>query len=154
MASKRPKAPRPKPGRKRTKSPDSRGSPLEAIRERIDAIDADLHQLINERAQLAQQVGISKHASGHTVDFYRPEREAEILTRVKRDNTGPLPDSDMAHLFREIISCCLALEQPLKGAVGRRRDRGLGRGAFAVDANRSRRAKDVGVVGRSVPDVV
>ena len=45
--------------------------------------------------------------------FYRPEREAEILTRVKRDNTGPLPDSDMAHLFREIISCCLALEQPL-----------------------------------------
>ncbi len=45
--------------------------------------------------------------------FYRPEREAEILTRVKRENTGPLSDSDMAHLFREIISCCLALEQPL-----------------------------------------
>jgi chorismate mutase/prephenate dehydratase len=41
----------------------------------------------------------------------------EILTRVKRENTGPLSDSDMAHLFREIISCCLALEQPLTIAI-------------------------------------
>ena len=48
---------------------------LESIRERIDGIDAELHALINERARLAQQVGISKHSAGHTVDFYRPERE-------------------------------------------------------------------------------
>jgi chorismate mutase/prephenate dehydratase len=45
---------------------------LEQIRARIDDIDAQLHELINQRAQLAKQVGISKHAAGHTVDFYRP----------------------------------------------------------------------------------
>ena len=47
-------------------------SSLANIRERIDAVDGQLHALINERARLAQQVGISKHAAGHTVDFYRP----------------------------------------------------------------------------------
>ena len=51
---------------------------LESIRERIDEIDADLHRLINERAKLAREVGISKHQDGHTVDFYRPEREAQV----------------------------------------------------------------------------
>src|SRR5688572_32498141 len=51
-------------------------TPLESIRRRIDAVDAQLHALINERAGLARQVGISKHVDGHTVDFYRPEREA------------------------------------------------------------------------------
>jgi chorismate mutase / prephenate dehydratase len=45
--------------------------------------------------------------------YYRPEREAQILARIKRENTGPLSDDDMARLFREIISCCLNLEQPL-----------------------------------------
>jgi chorismate mutase/prephenate dehydratase len=117
MASKRSKAPRPKPGRKRPKSPDSRGSPLEAIRERIDAIDADLHQLINERAQLAQQVGISKHASGHTVDFYRPEREAQVLRMAlerNRRHKGPLRDEEILRLYREIMSACLAQQEPLK----------------------------------------
>ena len=43
---------------------------LERIRVRIDDIDAQPHALINQRAELAKQVGISKHAAGHTVDFY------------------------------------------------------------------------------------
>src|SRR5579862_8970738 len=48
---------------------------LEAVRARIDAVDEQIQTLINERARLAQQVGISKAKEGHTVDFYRPERE-------------------------------------------------------------------------------
>jgi chorismate mutase/prephenate dehydratase len=90
---------------------------LEAIRERIDGIDAQLHALINERARLAQQVGISKHASGHTVDFYRPEREAQVLhTALERNRAerGPLRDEEILRLFREIMSACLAQQEPLK----------------------------------------
>jgi len=90
---------------------------LELIRERIDAIDAELHALINERALLAQQVGISKHASGHTVDFYRPEREAQVLRMVLERNKagrGPLRDEEVLRLFREIMSACLAQQEPLK----------------------------------------
>jgi chorismate mutase/prephenate dehydratase len=88
---------------------------LREVRARIDAIDRELARLINERAECAQRVAEIKTAEsgGEAPVFYRPEREAEILKRVKRENEGPLSDDDMAHLFREIISCCLALEQPL-----------------------------------------
>jgi chorismate mutase/prephenate dehydratase len=84
------------------------------IRERIDSIDAGLQELLNERARLAQQVGISKHADGHTVDFYRPEREAEVLRAALRRNKGPLRDEEIVRLFREIMSACLAQQEPLK----------------------------------------
>jgi len=92
---------------------------LESIRERIDGIDAQLHTLINERARLAQQVGISKHAAGHTVDFYRPEREAQVLRMAierNRGERGPLRDEEIVRLFREIMSACLAQQEPLKVA--------------------------------------
>jgi chorismate mutase / prephenate dehydratase len=90
---------------------------LEQIRERIDAIDAGLHALINERALLARQVGISKNASGHVVDFYRPEREAQVLRLALERNQagrGPLRDEEILRLFREIMSACLAQQEPLK----------------------------------------
>jgi chorismate mutase/prephenate dehydratase len=92
---------------------------LESIRERIDEIDAGLHALINERARLAQQVGISKHASGQTVDFYRPERESQVLHMAldrNRAARGPLRDEEILRLFREIMSACLAQQEPLKVA--------------------------------------
>src|ERR1700693_6510088 len=49
------------------------------IRDSIDAIDARIHALLNERARYPQLVGISKSESGKAVDFYRPAREAEVL---------------------------------------------------------------------------
>ncbi len=85
------------------------------VRKRIDEIDQDLARLLNERAACAQRVAEIKSADlgDEAPVFYRPEREAQILKRVRAENTGPLPDDDMARLFREIISCCLSLEQPL-----------------------------------------
>src|ERR1700743_1015624 len=62
---------------------------LAEIRERIDAIDAEVHALLNARARFAQQVGISKSSSGKAVDFYRPEREAEVLRKALARNRGP-----------------------------------------------------------------
>jgi chorismate mutase / prephenate dehydratase len=97
-----------------------RGDKVEAvgsIRKRIDSVDAQLHDLINQRAELARQVGISKHAQGHLVDFYRPEREAEVLRMaLERNRTGTLRDEEILRLFREIMSACLAQEKPLKVA--------------------------------------
>jgi chorismate mutase/prephenate dehydratase len=89
---------------------------LDAVRAQIDAIDEQLHTLLNERARLAQQVGISKTATGATVDFYRPEREAQVLRMVKERNQGPLRTEDLLRLFREIMSACLAQQEPLKVA--------------------------------------
>ncbi|MGO9933253.1 MAG: prephenate dehydratase [Steroidobacteraceae bacterium] len=89
---------------------------LENIRDSIDAIDARIHSLLNERARYAQLVGISKTASGKAVDFYRPEREAEVLRLALKRNQGPLRDDEVVRLFREIMSACLAQQDPLKVA--------------------------------------
>jgi chorismate mutase/prephenate dehydratase len=87
---------------------------LAKIRERINEIDERLQGLINERAKIAQQVGIAKGELSSAVDYYRPEREAEVLRRVLERNEGPMRDEEMLRLFREIMSACLAQQEPLK----------------------------------------
>jgi len=88
---------------------------LTAIRARFDKIDDEMLRLLNERATLAVKVGQIKKAASPDVPpvFYRSEREAQIMKRLKDANTGPLTNDAIAHLFREVISCCLNLEQPL-----------------------------------------
>ena len=89
---------------------------LEEVRGKIDAIDEKIHGLINDRARLAQLVGISKTREGRTVDFYRPEREAQVLRMARARNSGPLRNEEILRLFREIMSACLAQQEPLKVA--------------------------------------
>ena len=91
-------------------------SPLDlaSIRERIDTVDRRIQELINERARYAQQVGITKGELAAAVDYYRPEREAEVLRAVLERNEGPIRDEEMLRLFREIMSACLAQQEPLK----------------------------------------
>ena len=96
------------------KKKDESAAALSSIRERIDAVDRQIQSLINERARYAQQVGISKGKLGSAVDYYRPEREAEVLRAVLERNDGPLRDEEMLRLFREIMSACLAQQDPLK----------------------------------------
>src|SRR5690606_41194289 len=50
------------------------------------------------------------------VDFYRPEREAQVLRKVIERNKGPLRNEEVVRLFREIMSACLAQQEPLKVA--------------------------------------
>ncbi|HEX2790637.1 MAG TPA: prephenate dehydratase [Steroidobacteraceae bacterium] len=95
-------------------TPRPAAADLGSLRADIDAVDEQLHALLNQRARLAQRAGISKHEDGHTVDFYRPEREAEVLRRVLERNSGPLRNEEVVRLFREIMSACLAQEEPLK----------------------------------------
>jgi len=87
---------------------------LLAIRDKIDAIDSNILSLINQRAKAAQEVAEIKLAADPNAFFYRAEREAQVLRSVKADNPGPLPNESVAVLFREIMSMCLALEQPMK----------------------------------------
>ncbi|WP_414039662.1 prephenate dehydratase [Acidithiobacillus sp. M4-SHS-6] len=88
---------------------------LAALRKAIDQVDQQFLQLLGERGRLAQQVGAVKQAAGE-VNFYHPDREAEILRRVMADNPGPFSSEQVAIIFREIISAGLALEQPLQVA--------------------------------------
>ncbi len=87
---------------------------LEDLRGKIDAVDQRIQTLIAERAGLAQKVAVVKGGKGSAVDFYRPEREVAILRNVVARNKGPLTDEEMVRLFREIMSACLAQEEPMK----------------------------------------
>lgn len=90
--------------------------PLSELRDRIDSIDNQILQLINQRASCAMEVARTKISEGETGTFYRPDREALVLRRIKELNPGPLSDEAAARFFREIMSTCLALEKPLEVA--------------------------------------
>lgn len=94
---------------------------LLSLRDQIDAIDEQLQHLISDRAACAQRVAEVKQMAREAGQdepplFYRPEREAQVLQRVMARHSGPLNQEDMARLFREIMSACLALENTLQVA--------------------------------------
>ena len=86
----------------------SGASELERLRAAIDRVDDGILESLNERARLARAIGTLKVGQA-----YRPEREAQVLTRIKEVNPGPLAGETVALLFREIMSACLALERPI-----------------------------------------
>ncbi|MCC2971959.1 prephenate dehydratase [Massilia sp. IC2-476] len=79
------------------------------LREQIDAIDAQILDLLSRRGQIAQQVGHVKAETNAPV--FRPEREAQVLRGVAERNPGPLNSRDVQTIFREIMSSCRALEK-------------------------------------------
>ena len=82
---------------------------LKPLREQIDAIDAQMLDLLNQRARVAQAVG---HVKAETLaPVFRPEREAQVLRGVAERNPGPMASSDVQTIFREIMSACRALER-------------------------------------------
>lgn len=86
---------------------------LQTVRDEIDALDQRLVEWLNQRAALAMRAAQAKRVLGHEPPFYRPEREVWILERVRELNQGPLTDAQLVRLFQEIMSACMAREQPL-----------------------------------------
>jgi chorismate mutase/prephenate dehydratase len=84
-------------------------SKLKPLREQIDAIDAQILDLLNRRARVAQEVGHVKAEVNAPV--FRPEREAQVLAGVALRNPGPMRSGDVQTIFREIMSACRALEK-------------------------------------------
>ncbi|MEW5965955.1 MAG: prephenate dehydratase [Pseudomonadota bacterium] len=96
---------------------DTRSAPgapneLGALRARIDAIDDSLLKLVSERAAIAQEVGRAKQGE----KIYRPEREAQIVRRLREANPGPLSGDTVERLIREIMSACRAVEETTRVA--------------------------------------
>ncbi len=87
---------------------------LAELRERVDGIDRSIQELIAERARFASQIGKAKGPLAAAIDYYRPEREAQVLRRVVDRNEGPLEGEVLVRVFREIMSACLAQQEPLK----------------------------------------
>jgi len=87
---------------------------LAEIRQKIDAIDAQLLRLLNERADMVHEVGLVKKAEGSQI--YAPEREETVLRALAEKNAGlkgRLPEKSVRAIYREIMSASLALEKDL-----------------------------------------
>ena len=88
---------------------------LAKLRVQIDRLDAQLLALLNQRAQVAEEVGELKRQEG--TPFFRPDRVAQVIAKVQADNRGPLLNQHVGAIWREIMSACLALEVPQRVAV-------------------------------------
>ncbi len=88
-------------------------SQLLPLRERIDQIDAEILDLLNQRARTAQQVGDLKHAHHAEGPVLRPEREAQVIRQLQNKNRGPFPADGVAAVWTEVMSACRGLEQAL-----------------------------------------
>lgn len=84
---------------------------ISEIRAKIDAIDHELVEIINRRAECAIEIGNMKSKGSKSI--FAPEREKQVLAGVLKNNKGPLSDRSVSAVFREIISACRALEKPI-----------------------------------------
>ena len=84
---------------------------IEFLRQKIDSLDGQILQLLNKRAEIAQEAG--KIKSGCRIDPYNPQREEEILRRLELLSNGVFPRRAIPPVFREIISACRSLEAEL-----------------------------------------
>jgi len=82
---------------------------LDDFRKRIDEIDAQLLQLLNERAQVVIEIGRLKADADRPV--YAPDREKEVLAKITKANQGPLPDRTLVAIWREMMSGSFVLEK-------------------------------------------
>jgi chorismate mutase len=82
---------------------------LEELRKRIDVLDRQLVELLNERARAAQMVGHLKAAT--SLPVYEPNREKVVYANVRASNTGPLPDIELTHIYERIIDVMRALQR-------------------------------------------
>jgi len=80
----------------------------------IDSIDRRLLELISRRARIAAKIGGEKARSARRA--FVPTREKQIHSRLRRLNRGPLTDATVHGIFREIVSACRALEEPIRVA--------------------------------------
>jgi len=88
---------------------------LAQLRVQIDSLDAQLLALLNQRARVTEEVGELKRREGSP--FFRPDRVAQVIAKMQAANTGPLLNTHVAAIWREIMSACLSLETSHRVAV-------------------------------------
>ncbi|MDD4953436.1 MAG: prephenate dehydratase [Candidatus Omnitrophica bacterium] len=85
---------------------------LNSLRKKIDSLDSQITKMLNMRARITLSIAASKEKSGKSI--YSPDRERQVIRKITKENKGPLGDSALEAIYREVMSGCLALEKPLK----------------------------------------
>ena len=87
---------------------------IQDLRVQIDAIDRQIVRLLNDRYKVVKEVGEWKRERGQPL--YVPEREKALLEKLESINEGPMPDSTLRAVYREIMSAAIKLEQPMNSS--------------------------------------
>lgn len=82
---------------------------LYEMRQEIDDINLQILDLLNQRATIASEIGRIKSELGEP--FYDPQREAEMLQAIQLANAGPFSNESIQHLFKQIFSATLAMNE-------------------------------------------
>ena len=82
---------------------------IEELRSRIDVLDRQLVELLNERARAAQTIGHLKAAT--SLPIYEPNREKIVYANVRAADKGPLPDIELTHIYERVIDVMRALQR-------------------------------------------
>jgi len=85
---------------------------VENLRKRIDQLDSKIVKLLNSRADISLKIGNLKKKYGRSI--YSPDREAQVLRKIKSLNKGPLKDKSLEAIYREVMSFSLCQDRPLK----------------------------------------
>src|SRR5688500_8991235 len=85
---------------------------LTPLRQQIDALDAKIVEMLNERAKVVVEIGKVKQQNNEPI--YAPDREKAVLDKLRTLNKGPLPDKCLDAVYRELMSGSFALEKPLR----------------------------------------
>jgi chorismate mutase / prephenate dehydratase len=85
-------------------------------RKEIDRIDDEIIRLLNERSKSVIEIGRLKKEKDAEANLHTAGREAEIIQRLTKLNTGPFPSEAIRSVYREIMSASLSLEAPQKVA--------------------------------------
>src|SRR4051794_10361891 len=92
--------------------PDPADQSLDALRQQIDALDARIVPLLNDRARVVVEIGKLKQQNNAPI--YAPDREKAVLEKIRTLNSGPLHDRTLEAVYRELMSGSFALEKPLR----------------------------------------
>lgn len=82
---------------------------IEELRKRIDVLDRQLVELLSERARAALTIGHLKAAT--SLPVYEPNREKVIYRNICAANQGPLPDSELTHIYERIIDVMRSIQR-------------------------------------------
>ncbi|PIN83511.1 hypothetical protein COV61_02900, partial [Candidatus Micrarchaeota archaeon CG11_big_fil_rev_8_21_14_0_20_47_5] len=85
---------------------------LEKERKKIDAIDAKVVSLLDERAKAAKEIGKKKSEAGKT-EVIQTSREREVIRKVS-SRAKLLPKGDVASIYTQIISACRGLQKKVR----------------------------------------
>ena len=82
-------------------TPEDAKKLLSDSRVKIDAIDAQVVELLNRRTRIVEEIGRAKEVAG--LPIYEPKREDDVYQNIFLHNSGPLTADALRRIYERVI---------------------------------------------------